>query len=116
MTMRFIPREKLGKKARKLMDREKRRQLIASSTERKNEASRGFLGKLRDVFEEALLSEADHQDIDLTSEEMADLPSGTVGLPDWDEYERSILNRVADQVKISIRGGRVEVIICKHFS
>ena len=99
-----------------VMDKEKRHQLIESSTSRKNEASKGFLGRLRDAFEEAILSDADNQDINLTSGEMADLPSGTLGLPDWDEYERSILKMVADQVKISIRGGKVEVIICKSFS
>lgn len=99
-----------------VMDSEKRRQLIESSTSRKNEASKGFLGRLRDAFEEALVSDAEHRVIDLSMDEISTLPSGTLGLPDWDEYERSILKTVADQIKISIRGGKVEVIICKDFS
>ena len=34
----------------------------------------------------------------------------------WDEYERSILLSVADNVSISIRGGFVEMVISKKFA
>lgn len=99
-----------------VMDMQKRQQLIASSTSKKNEAHQGFLGRLIDAFETALLSDAENQDIVLSADVISDLPGGTLGEPDWDEYERSILKTVADQVKISIRGKNVEVIICKSFS
>lgn len=98
-----------------VMDKEKRRQLIESSTSRKNEASTGFLGKLRNAFEEALTAEADRQDVDLYTDELSDLPGGVLGQADWDGYERSILQTVADQVKIGIKGGKVDVTICKCF-
>lgn len=99
-----------------VMDKEKRRQLIESSTSRKNEASVGFLGRLRDAFEEAMLSDVDRQDVNLSEEEIANLPQGVLGQPDWDGYERSILQTVADEVKIGIRGGNVDVTISKRFA
>ena len=43
-----------------VMDKEKREQLIASSTSRKNDAATGFLGKLRDKLEEAMTAKAEH--------------------------------------------------------
>ena len=99
-----------------VMDKEKRHELIESSTSKKNEAATGFLGRLRDAFEEARTSDVDRQDVDLCEDEVADLPMGTLGQPEWDGYERSILQTVADQVKIGIRGGKVAVTICKRFA
>ena len=99
-----------------VMDKEKRRELIESSTTKKNEAATGFLGKLRNAFEEAMTSEVDRQDVDLCEDVIADLPSGVLGQAEWDGYERSILQTVADQVKIGIRGGKVDVTIRKHFA
>ena len=97
------------------MTQEKRQQLIESSTTGKNEAYKGFLGKLREAFEGALVSNAENRDINLSMDEVSDLPSGTLGESEWDEYERSILKTVADKVRISIQGGKVEAIICKSF-
>ena len=34
---------------------------------------------------------------------------------EWDGYERSILRRLADDVKIGIRGGMVEMTVSKRF-
>lgn len=98
-----------------VMDKEKRRELIDSSTSRKNEATTGFLGRLRNAFEEAMTAEADQPDRYMTEDEITDLPHGILGTPDWDGYERSILQTVADEVKIGIRGGKVDVTICKRF-
>lgn len=99
-----------------VMDKEKRRELIDSSTSRKNEANTGFLGRLRNAFEEALTADADQPDRYMTEDEITDLPHGILGKPDWDGYERSILQTVADEVKIGIRGGKVDVTICKRFA
>lgn len=99
-----------------VMDKEKRSQLIEDSTSRKNEASVGFLGRLHDAFEEAMTSEVDRQDTNLSCDVISDLPSGVLGQPDWDGYERSILQTVADEVKIGIRRGKVDVTICKRFA
>ena len=99
-----------------VMDKEKRQQLIESSSSRKNEAAKGFLGKLRDKLEEAMTAEVDRQATDLSEEVISDLPQGVLGEQDWDGYERSILQTVADQVKIGIRRDTVEVTILKRFA
>ena len=43
-----------------ILDKEKRAELIATSSSRKNEAAKTFLGKIRDKFEEAMASDAEH--------------------------------------------------------
>ena len=99
-----------------VMDKEKRRQLIESSSSRKNEAATGFLGKLRDKLEEAMTAEVNYPENDFPDELLSDLPHGVLGEQDWDGYERSILQTVADQVKIGIRRDTVEVTILKRFA
>ncbi len=99
-----------------IMDKEKRHDLIASSTSEKNEAASGFLGRVRDALETAMLADTDRTVLDLTSNDLSDLPHGALGQPDWDGYERSILKTVADQVKIGIRGSVVDVTVCKRFA
>jgi hypothetical protein len=39
--------------------------------------------------------------------------SGDAG---WDGYERSVLAKVADQVKVAIRGGVVDMTVSKKFA
>lgn len=101
-----------------VMDKEKRRQLLASASSRKNEAAGSFLGKLRDAFEDAMLSEADNAQYDLPNDVHADL-TGRVyedTNQEWDKSERSVLLSLADDVKISIRGGKVHMTIVKDFA
>ena len=95
-----------------VMDKEKRSNLIASATSRKNEAASTFLGKLRDAFEAAMLSEADNS---IPDDAMADLANHPIEIPKWDEYEQSILRNAADNVKISICGGVVDMTVSKSF-
>ncbi len=97
------------------MDAEKRSQLIQSSTSRKNEAAKGFLGRLRDSVEQALAAPVDHSGNELPYDVLTDIPSNPVGDPDWDGYERSVLRKLADDVKVGIRGGKVEIIVSKDF-
>ncbi len=98
-----------------VMDKEKRSQLISAASSRKNEAAGTFLGRLRDVFEEAMTSEADHSYEDLPLEIQRDLSYRYVEDPEWDGYEKSVLRRLADDVKISIRGGLVDMTVSKAF-
>ncbi len=95
-----------------VMDREKRSHLIASATSRKNEAANTFLGKLRDAFETAMASEPDNS---IPEEAMDDMVNRTIEIPEWDEYEQSILRKVSDQVSISIRGETVDMTVTKRF-
>ena len=95
-----------------VMDREKRSNLIASATSRKNEAANTFLGKLRDAFEAAMVSDTSAE---IPDEVMGDMVNRSIEIPEWDEYEQSILRKVADDVKIAIRGGMVDMTVAKRF-
>ncbi|MBO7422222.1 MAG: hypothetical protein J6T99_02400, partial [Oscillospiraceae bacterium] len=95
-----------------VMDKEKRENLLASATSRKNEAATTFLGKLRDAFEQAMLSEVDYS---IPEDALDDLANHPIEIPKWDEYEQSILREVADEVKIAIRGDMVDMTITKKY-
>ena len=98
-----------------VMDKEKRYLLISSSTSRKNEAANSFLGRLRDAFEEAMTADTDREYFDLPIELQADLAGRPIDTPEWDRYEQSVLLRLADNVKIGIRGGLVSMTVSKDF-
>ena len=95
-----------------VMDREKRENLLASATTRKNEAAATFLGKLRDAFEQAMLSDVTYS---IPEDALDDLANHPIEIPEWDEYEQSILRKVADEVKIAIRGDMVDMTITKKY-
>ena len=103
--------------ARTLLDKEKRAQLLASTTSGKNEAAKSFLGQLRDMFELAMTAEANHN-IDLPDEVLDDLPNHIIECtdPEWDEYEQSTLKRLANTIKIGIRGDTVDMTVIKSFT
>ena len=96
-----------------VMDREKRENLLASATSRKNEAAATFLGKLRDAFEQAMLSDVTYS---IPEDDLDDLANHPIEIPEWDEYEQSILRKVADEVKIAIRGDMVDMTITKKYA
>ena len=96
-----------------VMDREKRENLLASATSRKNEAATTFLGKLRDAFEQAMLSDVTYS---IPEDALDDLANHPIEIPEWDEYEQSILRKVADEVKIAIRGDMVDMTITKKYA
>ena len=99
-----------------VLDSEKRAELIASSTSRKNEAAKTFLGRVREMFETAMASDPSVQDYELPVELQADLAGHEIDAPqEWDRYEQSVLFRLADNVSIAIRGGRVNMTVTKYF-
>lgn len=98
-----------------VMDKEKRQLLISSTSSRKNEAAKSLLGHLRDAFEQAMAAEPTHPENDLPVEILSDLVYQKYDDPEWDGYERSVLRRLADDVKIAIRGGLVDMTVCKTF-
>ena len=99
-----------------VMDKEKRYLLLSAASSRKNEAAKGFLGKLRDKLEEAMASEADHSEQEIPAYIASDVANYAIEDPEWDGYERSVLRRLADTIKIAIRGGQVEIIVSKNFA
>ncbi|MBQ8953675.1 MAG: hypothetical protein IJ048_06130 [Clostridia bacterium] len=99
-----------------VMDKEKRFLLLSSATTRKNDAAKGFLGKLRDAFEEAMTADVDHSHEEIPYELLNDVSGHEIESSDWDGYERSILRKLADNVKIAIRGGVVDMTVSKRFA
>ena len=98
-----------------VMDKEKRYLLLSSSSSHKNEAAKTFLGMLRDAFEEAMLSESDKTYYELPDDVASDVAGRYIDDPEWDRYEQSVLKKLADDIKISIKGGVVEMTVTKSF-
>lgn len=115
-----------------VMDREKRRKLMEASTDGTNIAAVGVMGKLRCLFERVF--EPDEPGairfLDSgwmgTEEDLTGLYNAYWSLnnyrafmqekkdaEEWDELERSIVANLADEVRIGIKGGTVEMIIYK---
>lgn len=93
-----------------------REELIQSTTSGKNEAApRGFLGTLKEIFLQAMSvgRDIDQYYSSASYSSMADLSDEVMASPKWDKYERSVLLSITDNVKISIKGGTVELIATK---
>lgn len=99
------------------LDKEKRAQLLGTSTSGKNEAARSFLGAIRNVIDEALTADANHNH-DLPEDLMADLPNHVIECvdPEWDQYEQSTLRRLANTITVGIRGSRIDITVTKTFA
>lgn len=100
-----------------IMDMDKKAQLLSAATSRKNEAARSFLGRLRDAFEEAMLADSGRDYHEMIPQDVYyDVAAGPVEDLEWDGYERSVLRKLADNIKIGIRGGLVDMTVTKDFS
>ena len=116
------------------MNMEKRESLLSASTTGKNESAKGLMGKLRDFFDRGADDEAFsplmmagmYDDPMASSMDWAwamsryeEAVSTRMKQEDeqaaeaWDELEKSVVARVADEVKVSIRGNNAEMIIIK---
>ena len=105
---------KLHLTTKAILDKEKRAELIQISTSRKNEAAKTFLGKIRDMFEEAMTAYPEYYQP--SDDILHDLPQGIYDEPEWDGYERSILRNLADDIKIGIQGETVDITVSKFFN
>ena len=99
------------------MDMEKRNLLLSVATSRKNEAAKSFIGMLRDIFEETMVVEV-KQGNDIPPEVFGDIVNRVIVCTDaeWDRYEQSTLRKLADMIKVSIRGGAVDLTVSKKFA
>ena len=116
------------------MNMEKRESLLSASTTGKNESAKGLMGKLRDFFDRGaddesfspLMMAGMYDDPMASSMDWAwamsryeEAVSARMKQEDeqaaeaWDELEKSVVARVADEVKVSIRGNNAEMIIIK---
>ena len=115
------------------MDAEKRKQLISASTSGTNEASRGLMGKLRSFFEAeddfpVFYSGAMDPMGDVFGDSAWSMKAYRMQLEQymhqkrkgaeeaWDELEKSVVAHVADDVKVTIRGRLVELVIVKELA
>jgi hypothetical protein len=100
-----------------VMDKEKRSLLLGAATSGKNEAAVSFLGALRDAFEHAMAADVSHSN-DLPADLLDDLPNHVIECldPEWDKYEQSTLKRLADTIRIGIRGDNVDMTVTRKFA
>ena len=125
------------------VDAEMREALLKTSTSGKNAAAKGFMGRLRDII--LRLGEANDVNafsaeygygyvgvvgydasVDMSPNAMLygwsmsayrnEIEAHQAEEPDkWDELEKSITAKLADEVKIFIRGNSVEMVVEKEF-
>ena len=122
------------------MNSDKRGQLLSAATTGKNESAKGLMGRLRDFFDRGTDEDVasftspmllpglyDHSalsDIDwewsmtrYQDELSARVKENDLAAKEaWDELEKSVVVHVADEVKVSIRGDQVEMIIYKKMN
>ena len=118
------------------LSKEKRQRLLNASTTGKNEATRSFMGRLRDFFFGPVDEEIAAYDRSVLATGV--LPDGSRPATDWewsllryqntlselkgqepeaanawDELEKSVVSKVADNVQVSIKGFETEMTIIK---
>ena len=119
------------------MNTELRKSLLSASTSGKNAAAQGFSGKLRDLFARAVepedkyvaeyyaagwvYNEAEGPDFGVATANVWSFNRYRDSLPaeekeSRDELEKSIIANLADEVKVSIKGGSVEMIVYKKIN
>ncbi len=118
----------------------KREKLLSAASSGKNESAKGLMGRLRDLFDRN--ADADiaaytnplftHEMMESTSSLSMDWEWSMLRYEDalaqrvkkqekdameaWDELEKSVVAHVADDVKVSIKGPRVEMTIFKKMA
>ena len=124
------------------MNSVKREQLLSTATSGRNESARGLMGRIRDFFDQTadedvarytspmLLPDAAEYSATPTLdwewslnryvrkyEEMDEAARTAQGAEaDWDELEKSVVAKVADDVKVSLQGSHVALTILKRLS
>ena len=133
------PKDALHLRVATRLSADEREQLLAASSTGKNESARGLMGRLRDFFDWSSDEDLDAVSNPLLLPDMFDSTSPTLdwewsmiryenalsarvekneaGAKEaWDELEKSVVKHVADDVKVSIRSGIVEMIIYKKLA
>lgn len=111
-----------------VMDKQTKRKFIEVSSDKKNAAAKGIMGKIRDVVENLLYPENAMYSASFISYQL----ETAVLLNDqwtlnrykdsqrdkkepWDELEKSIIANLADDVSVAVKGNNVEIAIMKSF-
>ena len=118
-------------KAEAFTDMKKREQLLSASTTGKNEATRGFMGRIRSFFQPTpdvptfnsgfaggapqMTGSYTWSMVDYRAQlEAYRAQNNQAAREEWDELEKSVVAHVADDVKVSILGKTVEMTIVKN--
>lgn len=116
------------------MSKEKKESLIAMSASGRNAAASGLMGKIREIAENMLMN-ADDSGMPVSSYQYmydysADLHYTYAWTldnyvtqyknekgkeEDWDKLEKAIVEKLADDVVVGVRGKNVDIIIKKNF-
>lgn len=133
---------KLHLMAETVMTSKKREKLLSASTSGRNAAAKGVMGKLKDLFATAIESANDpdsgyyaggwfvpsygaasipamgeiEAEVWSLNQYKASIKGRNEDAPEWDELEKSVVSKLADDVQISIRGGKVEMVIFKKLA
>ena len=123
-----------------LVDAEMRKQLLETSSSGKNEASRTLMGRLREFFFRdaneviaakngsvlskgsttgAVMPQTDWEwSLALYQQTLASQVEQQEegAMEAWDELEKSVVRHVADDVKVSIKGWKTEMVLIKKMS
>lgn len=120
------------------VDYDQRDALLKVSTTGKNEAHKGFMGKLAGVFEYCLMSYdissqyngyyADYMYDDVPNygyermwslaamkDGLGETPKTDAAKEEWDELEKSIVASLADEVTVGVKAHKVRLVIKKSF-
>lgn len=117
-------------KSKTFMDTEQRNQLLSASSDGKNKAHRGIMGKLRAFFEpmpiddcpaylaRTVLPGNDDGELTWSMEAYRERlerrkDASRRAQEEWDELEKSVVSHIADNVEVSIHGYDVELVIYK---
>ena len=116
---------------------EKKGNLIGVSTDKKNAAAKGIVGKIRSVIEDYFLCEGDYAPYDMGAnsyylltdqcpngdfytlwglEQYKNTITQTKQKEDWDELEKSIVASIADDVIVGVKGRKANIVIIKKFA
>ena len=123
---------------RTLLSTDKKEQLLSVSASGKNESAKGLMGRLREFFDWGIDEDITSNSLFLpdmyehTSSPMLDWEwsmrqyetalSARVAKDEpgaqeaWDELEKSVVKKVADDVKVYIRRGTAEMVILKKLA
>ena len=130
---------RLHLQVRARLSEEKRERLLDVSSSGKNESAKGLMGRLRDFFDwgsdedlatftsPLLMPEAfEHTSSPVLDWEWsmrryesalcAQMANDSAARDAWDELEKSVVKHVADDVKVFIRNGVVELVILKKLA
>ena len=130
---------RLHLQVRARLSEEKRERLLDVSSSGKNESAKGLMGRLRDFFDwgsdedlatftsPLLMPEAfEHTSSPVLDWEWsmrryesalcAQMANDPAARDAWDELEKSVVKHVADDVKVFIRNGVVELVILKKLA